>query len=243
MEQPSTRSLGKPYVRTTKGNAELSFRGVDYSDIILGGARFIAKQGWMELRGLQIPCTIRESAATYFPHEVCFYGRVSDLLPNFLTRSGTALSLPRLDSFKDRPIPQGSQSVRRLENRFGIENRDMKYYYQIPLDSLNLDKPRKEFLDAILERMPEFLGKLVDTMETVVLDKDNLTLSKQVNSHFRNFPGSLASQALEQGKFYTSRIEKASVNRTEVVYLPKVTILSTPMGGLPDWARDLWRSR
>ena len=230
------------FLRSTTTTSTSTFKGLDLEEKrLVGDIRINAHKQNLGLCGIHVPgLVVGEGDARIFQFDkekVFFYGRLQDLYDTIDTRMG----LPQLTfdpvQFKDReiPFPGGLKSV-----RYGIPKEENSFYYSIPMSLVPLDDTRRDMLEKTLGRMPRYSSQLFKALNIIEGEPGSPAFLTRIKMNTKGFPTFFQDQAFRKGRLYTSRISD-QFSTSETVYVPKTRIISTPMGGLPEWARELWR--
>lgn len=108
--------------------------------------------------------------------------------------------------------------------------------YTVPVDALGLDPRKIELIAEAREKGEEWLAEInfEDCKENIASFKNTL------GCIMVGFPAALINKIKSSGNFYYA-IGKKSHQKTSDVELQQARILLSPVGGMPDWARDFVR--
>lgn len=157
-----------------------------------------------------------------------FYGRTKDLMDNYHTHWPPA-SLD-LTQYIDKPFAQRAHS-------YCVAGDPKLGYMLIPLDKLGLGASQQSLVDMLVSEVPEQLPKLMNKIVRIQIDTDNL---RTVGKALASVPLELKEKAIENSSFYRNYYARESTT-VEIITLPNIVVISTPMGGMPEWAKNYMR--
>lgn len=216
------------FTASAKQDFNIAARAVQSNDELFGVARINvrlkpATRG--HINGFCLPFKVLSQDEIAFMRDTAFlYGSVSNLRFNYFRGvPEEAFAHGWIDREKNSSKAQASKWV-------------------IPLEYSCLEGHRLELIDAIIENPYEFVGASIEELaEIKVADLPEGSLGQ----YFSDFPLALRRDAEKKGSFYASGLRKSErVQGSSYFIKPgkrKVLTFSTPMGGMPDWAQDLWR--
>ncbi|MFH1542709.1 MAG: hypothetical protein ABIE84_06430 [bacterium] len=114
-------------------------------------------------------------------------------------------------------------------------------FVSIPIDVMRLGESALDLIARLAEDAQSLLPEKIDEIEERPIG-DDVNAQKTFGSVFGNFPLALKVMALEQGSYFATRWDTANtfVDAERAVILG-ARIISTPIGGLPPWAKDYVR--
>jgi hypothetical protein len=117
---------------------------------------------------------------------------------------------------------------------------DNDTFYMIPTPDLNLGENRKDVISIFEELLERDIQDFVREMKKWYIEGDAQEL-ELIQRMLGSFPRSLEKEANERGHFYShSHFHREEKFRSQKE-LPRNKTISTPMGGLPKWAREFQR--
>lgn len=211
-------------VRTAQ---DIKIRAVKGPDQVINGIiRLTGSRGTTKIWGI---CTFfqanPQSGQIYIDDQSMFFcGSLGDLVKNY-NRNGAndcRLSDDKLIPYVDHPYSSLPNSV--------------ADFYRIPIAEMRLGTGQQALIDQLMEQvkadMPEWVRGLVHTR----IDLKDKNKKKSFDALFRAFPNALKEAAIAAGSFYLNH-QATTETGTELLHLPTLSLIYTPMGGLPPWAK------
>mgnify|MGYP001559619630 CR=1 FL=1 len=176
------------------------------------------------LKGLSLPFQINREGDVSFQQDASFiYSLDLDLRFNY-----------------HGPVPEEVRSYKYLDEK---AKKGQDYQKRIiPIADAKLTGHRLELVEEVLKNPYEFVGESIESLvELKVADLSSNTLGK----YFSHFPFAMKLAAIEAGSFYQNTSCKSSDIQGPSYFVKpgkrKVSTFLTPIGGMPDWAQELWR--
>ena len=176
-----------------------------------------------------------DGKVTFYESEPFFYDTAGELLANY--RAVPRISFLDQSEFQDKPNSGKRQEGYLFNGR--LMQVDDSHYLMIPLESMCLEKLNRELVDEATEKAQKELSDLLDNMKRVDL-ADNRRSRNILGSNFGKFPKQLKESAEAANHFYRAKGSRI-YTLSEAFYLPPIRLVSTPMGGLPEWAKQYWK--
>ena len=178
------------------------------------------------LTGIMIPFQARRDRLEICSDFRFFYGDQYMLASNYNTLRPRVPHAELRDAL-DKQGPQTAAGISR--------------YYIVPLDVMRLSKGQQELAHTLVakaeQQLPEWLGKL---SKVEIGEHQAGEVPQRVAQSFKYWPASIRDAALKAGAYYvyTRQSEDKVVDTFDT---PLIRELTTPMGGLPQWAKDFMR--
>ncbi|MFH1387133.1 MAG: hypothetical protein ABIH50_05660 [bacterium] len=199
---------------------------------LFGFIRMRGKEGHTKVAGIGSRFSFNpERTEGFFDQQLVFYGYLKTLNENYRRK------LPFLGGL-------GGYAVRPFNDRtsYPLEERE-SWIYQIPVEKMELTSEQKKLAEKLFcearEKMPVWLQRMTE----IKVDYDDPNFRKGGFEHgFLEYPIELREAALKNCAYF-SLMAGSSLEEYEELNVPRAKIILTPMGGLPQWAKDLWKKR
>ena len=215
--------------RRVNFSATYNFRAVQEEDgSVSGVVRTTAKRGISNIAGICAVFQATDEQLFIAQKDLFFYGAAKDLDANYRSRC----PIPNDQLSEMRDIHGGSHG---RGASVIIKSGYPSGYFSIPYTQLGLDSGKRELTLDTLKHLEEIMHCHLPKFERKRAD------NWQAREAFRNFPLALSHLARERGTFLSHRTQ---ITRTTVEQYerPPLRIISTPMGGMPGWAKDYMRT-
>lgn len=219
------------FSRTLRSTYYFSIRAVEVNEAdIRGLIRMSGKRkGYSTepLTGIMVPFKARAEGLEVFSDFKFFYGDQYMLANNYNT---------------GRP-PITKAELKEAMDKEGLKKRgeEIHRYYLLPVESMGLSQGQQEVVEALVamaeQRLPAWLGRLG---RTEIKDQPQGKLPADFTQSFKYFPQSIIKAAIKSGAYYLYTCD-ARTSVADTFDSPVIRVLSTPMGGLPQWAKDFMR--
>ncbi|MAG02300.1 hypothetical protein CMI42_03105 [Candidatus Pacearchaeota archaeon] len=211
-------------------NSYFNLRAVSDGENAYSGVVMINSSGTKMLKGISCFFQRNDNDNTLLlgRDKLFFYGGIRQLRANF---NGERYLGIDSRSFVDKT---GGRYLASNDHR-GTESE----YFMIPYDELKLEKSRERLVSDLLKRLEEDHLQLFRDQIKVDLKSDDFEI-RSFNRDFNLFPEALREQATEDGFYFKNKVSETAGTQEEIDVKPP-RIFYTAIGGVPDWAKKIWK--